>query len=342
MSDTGSTDTFNALVVREAEEGNPKSAVASIEQLTDADLPDYDAGDVVVQVDYSSLNYKDGMALTGKGRIIRSYPMVPGIDFSGTVISSESPKFASGDEVILTGWSVGERYWGGYSQRQKVKAMWLNRRPIGMSAVQAMGIGTAGLTAMLCVMGLEDGGVKPTDGPIVVTGAAGGVGSVAVAILSHLGYEVTAVTGRPEQHDYLRSLGATGFLTREEMSEAPKPLEAETWGGAVDTVGSTMLAKVIAQTKYRGVVTACGLAGGVDLPSTVMPFILRGVRLQGIDSVLAPVEARDAAWARLLTDLPSDLLDAMTEIVPMSALPGQAEQIMAGQVRGRIVVDPNA
>ena len=173
------TETFNALVVREAEEGNPKTASAAIEQLTDADLPDYDAGDVVVQVDYSSLNYKDGMALTGKGRIIRSYPMVPGIDFSGTVISSESPKFASGDEVILTGWSVGERYWGGYSQRQKVKAMWLNRRPLGMSAVQAMGIGTAGLTAMLCVMGLEDGGVKPTDGPIVVTGAAGGVGSVA-------------------------------------------------------------------------------------------------------------------------------------------------------------------
>lgn len=337
-----SSGTFNALVVREAEEGNPKTASASIEQLTDADLPDYDADDVVVQIDYSSLNYKDGMALTGKGRIIRSYPMVPGIDLSGTVISSESPKFASGDEVILTGWSVGERYWGGYSQRQKVKAMWLNRRPIGMSAVQAMGIGTAGLTAMMCVLALEEGGVKPTDGPIVVTGAAGGVGSVAVAILSNLGYEVTAVTGRPEQHEYLRSLGASAFLSRAEMSEAPKPLEGETWGGAVDTVGSTMLAKVLAQTKYQGVVTACGLAGGVDLPSTVMPFILRGVRLQGIDSVLAPIEARDAAWARLLTDLPSDLLDAMTEVVPMSALPDQGEAIMAGQVRGRIVVDPNA
>jgi acrylyl-CoA reductase (NADPH) len=336
------TDTFAALVVREAEEGNPKTATAGIEQLTEADLPDYDAGDVVVKIDYSSLNYKDGMALTGKGRIIRSFPMVPGIDFSATVISSESDRFASGDEVILTGWSVGERYWGGYSQRQRVKPGWLVRRPVGMSALQAMGIGTAGLTSMLCVMGLEAGGVVPADGPIVVTGAAGGVGSVAVAILSNLGYDVTAVTGRPEQHDYLRSLGATDFLTREEMSEAPKPLEAETWAGAVDTVGSTMLAKVIAQTRYQGVVTACGLAGGVDLPSTVMPFILRGVRLQGIDSVMAPVEVRDAAWARLVTDLPSGLLESMTEIVPMSALLDQGEAIMAGQVRGRIVVDPNA
>lgn len=334
---------FSALVVREAEEGNPKSAAASIEELTDDDLPVYDGDEsVVVDIDYSSLNYKDGMALTGKGRIIRSYPMVPGIDFAGTVVSSESSRFAPGDGVILTGWAVGERYWGGYSQRQRVKADWLVARPGGLSSEAAMGIGTAGLTSMLCVLGLEEGGVRPADGPIVVTGAAGGVGSVAIAILAKLGYDVTAVTGRPEEHDYLRSLGASAFLTRDEMSEAPKPLEAETWAGAVDAVGSTMLAKIIAQTKYQGVVTACGLAGGVDLPSTVMPFILRGVRLQGIDSVMAPLTDREAAWQRLASDLPSDLLAAMSEVVPMSSLPVKGEAIMAGQTRGRLIVDPNA
>lgn len=336
------TNTFTALVIREAEEGNPKSAAAAIEQLSDADLPTYGDHDVTVDIDYSSLNYKDGMALTGKGRIIRSFPMVPGIDFAGTVASSDSDRFAPGDEVVLTGWAVGERYWGGYSQRQRVKPDWLVKRPAGMASEQAMGIGTAGLTAMLCVLGIEDGRVTPDDGPIVVTGAAGGVGSTAVAILAHLGYEVTAVTGRPEQHDYLRSLGATAFLTRAEMSEDPKPLEAETWAGAVDTVGSTMLAKVIAQTKHSGVVTACGLAGGVDLPSTVMPFILRNVRLQGIDSVMAPLASREAAWARLATDLPAEQLAAMTEVVPMSELVDQGPKIMAGQVRGRVVVDPNA
>lgn len=335
-------NTFNALVVREAEEGNPKSAAASIEQISDADLPVYEDDEtVVVDIDYSSLNYKDGMALTGKGRIIRSFPMVPGIDFSGTVVSSESSRFAPGDGVILTGWAVGERYWGGYSQRQRVKADWLVARPDAMSSEQAMGIGTAGLTSMLCVLGLEAGGVTPSAGPIVVTGAAGGVGSVAIAILAKLGFEVTAVTGRPEQQEYLRSLGASAFLTREEMSEAPKPLEAETWAGAVDAVGSTMLAKIIAQTKYQGVVTACGLAGGVDLPSTVMPFILRGVRLQGIDSVMAPQADREAAWTRLSSDLPAGMLEAMTDVVPMSSLPEQGEAIMAGQTRGRIVVDPN-
>ena len=336
-------NTFNALVVREAEEGNPKSAAASIEELTDADLPAYDGIEsVVVDIDYSSLNYKDGMALTGKGRIIRSFPMVPGIDFAGTVVSSESNRFVAGDRVILTGWAVGERYWGGYSQRQRVQADWLVKRPESMSSEQAMGIGTAGLTAMLCVLGLEAGGVRPDHGPIVVTGAAGGVGSVAIALLSKLGYAVTAVTGRPEEHDYLRSLGASAFLSRDEMSEAPKPLEAETWAGAVDVVGSNMLAKIIAQTKYQGTVTACGLAGGIDLPSTVMPFILRGVRLQGIDSVMAPLAEREAAWARLATDLSSDLLATMTEVVPMSSLPEQGAAIMGGKTRGRVVVDLNA
>lgn len=335
-------NTFNALVVREAEEGDPKSAAASIEQLTDADLPTYDDADtVVVDVDYSSLNYKDGMALTGRGRIIRSFPMVPGVDLAGTVVSSESSRFAPGDGVILTGWAVGERYWGGYTQRQRVKADWLVARPDGLSSRQAMGIGTAGLTSMMCVLGLEDGGVRPDSGPVVVTGAAGGVGSVAVALLANLGYEVTAVTGRPEEHDYLRSLGATAFLTREEMSEAPKPLESETWAGAVDAVGSTMLARILAQTKYRGTVTACGLAGGTDLPATVMPFILRGVRLQGVDSVMAPIAAREEAWARLVTDLPADVLETMIEVVPMSSLPEHGPSIMAGATRGRLVVDPS-
>lgn len=334
---------FSALVLRETEEGDPGSATASVERLTDDDLPTYDdAETVVVDVDYSSLNYKDGMALTGKGRIIRSFPMVPGIDLAGTVATSESDRFAVGDGVVLTGWAVGERYWGGYTERQRVKADWLVKRPDAMSSEQAMGIGTAGLTAMLCVLGLEDGGVEPGDGPIVVTGAAGGVGSTAIAILGHLGYEVTAVTGRPEEHDYLRDLGASAFLGRDEMTEEPKPLESETWAGAVDTVGSTMLAKVLAQTKYGGTVTACGLAGGSDLPTTVMPFILRNVRLQGIESVMASVELRERAWARLATDLSAERLAAMTEVVPMSTLVEQGPKILAGQVRGRTVVDPSA
>ena len=333
---------FQALVVRETTEGDPSSATPSIETLTDDDLPTYDdAETVVVDIDHSSLNYKDGMALTGKGRILRSFPMVPGIDFSGTVVSSESDRFSEGDGVVLNGWGVGERFWGGYSQRQRVKADWLVARPDSITSEQAMGIGTAGYTAMLCVLGLEDGGVAPGDGPIVVTGAAGGVGSTAIAILAHLGHEVTAVTGRPEEHDYLRSLGATAFLSREEMSAEPKPLESETWAGAVDTVGSTMLAKILAQTKHSGVVTACGLAGGTDLPTTVMPFILRNVRLQGIDSVMAPIEKREQAWRRLATDLPTDRLDEMTEIVAMSDLVEKGPQILAGQVRGRIVVDPS-
>lgn len=337
------TTTFNALVIREAEEGDPKSAAASIEELTDADLPEYDDSETVtVDIDHSSLNYKDGMALTGKGRIIRSFPMVPGIDFSGTVVSSDSSRFAEGDGVILTGWAVGERYWGGYSQRQRVKADWLVARPDAMSSEQAMGIGTAGITAMLCVLALEEGGVEPGDGPIVVTGASGGVGSVAITLLAQLGHEVTAVTGRPEEHDYLRSLGAKEFLTREEMSEDAKPLESETWAGAVDAVGSTMLAKIIAQMKYGGVVAACGLAGGTDLPSTVMPFILRGVRLQGVESVMVPIERRDAAWSRLVSDLPDGLLEQMTTVVPMSRIMDQGPEIMAGKTRGRIVVDPNA
>lgn len=333
------TDPFTALVVREGdgttEENPPRVA---LEQLVDDDLP---AGDVLVDVGYSSLNYKDGMALTGEGRIIRKFPMVPGIDLVGTVRSSENERFAAGDEVILTGWGVGERYWGGYTQRQRVRGDWLVHRPEAISPLESMAIGTAGLTSMLCVMALEDGGVTPADGPVLVTGAAGGVGSVAVAILANLGYEVAAVTGRAAQHDYLRSLGATQLLSRGEMTAEARPLESETWAGAIDTVGSTMLAKVLAQMSYRGTVAACGLAGGMDLPTTVMPFILRGVRLQGVDSVMAPLEMREEAWRRLGTDLPKALLDSIVEVVPMSQLIGQAQAILDGQVRGRLVVDPN-
>jgi acrylyl-CoA reductase (NADPH) len=326
--------TFNALVLRESDDG----PVGAIEQLTDADLPD---GDVTVDVDYSSLNYKDGMALTGAGRIVRSYPMVPGIDLTGTIVASDSADFAVGEAVILTGWAVGERYWGGYTQRQRVRSEWLVKRPAAMSALDAMAIGTAGLTSMLCVMAIDDGGITPGDGPVVVTGAAGGVGSVAVALLAGRGFEVTAVTGRPDTHEYLSGLGASAFLTREEMSDKARPLDSETWAGAVDTVGSTMLAKVLSQMKYRGVVAACGLAGGFDLPTTVMPFIIRGVRLQGVDSVMAPREIRDAAWARLASELPGDVLTSMTEIVPMTELLTRGPSIMDGQVRGRWVVDPS-
>jgi acrylyl-CoA reductase (NADPH) len=331
MSDD--SNTFAALVLRETDDGQ----AGAIERLTDADLPE---GDVTVAVDYSSLNYKDGMALTGAGRIIRSYPMVPGIDFSGTVVESSSPEFDPGDGVILTGWGVGERFWGGYSERQRVQSKWLVKRPESMSSRDAMAIGTAGLTAMMCVMALEEGGVEPGDGPVLVTGSAGGVGSLAVAVLAGRGYDVAAVTGRPETHDYLRSLGARRLLGRDDLSGPAKPLESETWAGAVDTVGSSILAKVLSQMKYSGVVAACGLAAGFDLPTTVMPFILRGVRLQGIDSVMAPRAVRDAAWERLAVDLPESALERAAEVVPMSELLERGPSILAGEVRGRWIVDP--
>jgi len=329
-------ENFRALVLRESPDRRAPSA--AIEELTDADLPD---ADVTIDVEYSSLNYKDGMALTGAGRIVRSYPMVPGIDFVGTVRHSESPDFEVGERVILTGWGVGERHWGGYTQRQRTRSEWLVHCPVDLSSRHAMGIGTAGLTAMLCVLALEDGDVLPGAGPVVVTGAAGGVGSVAVAVLANLGYEVHAVTGRPEQHEYLRSLGATATLGRAEMSEAPRALESEIWAGAIDTVGSVMLARVLAQTRYRGTVAACGLAGGADLPTSVMPFILRSVRLQGVDSVVTPVPLRQLAWERLVTDLPVDVLESMITEVPLGDVVRLGGEIMAGQVRGRVVVDPS-
>ncbi len=325
-------DSFNALVLRQS----GTDVTAKIERLVNDDLPQ---GDVLVEVEYSSLNYKDGMALAGVGKIVRSYPMVPGIDFAGNVIASDSPSFQAGDPVILTGWSVGERYWGGYTERQRVSADWLVKRPASLGSRDAMAIGTAGLTAMLCVLAIEEAGISPDNGPVLVTGAAGGVGSVAITLLSHLGYSVTAVTGRAETHEYLRSLGASAFRTREEMTEPAKPLESETWAAAVDTVGSTMLAKVLSQMRYRGVVAACGLAGGANLPATVMPFILRGVRLHGIDSVMAPKSTREHAWRRLVDDLDMTRLQAITTEVPLSELLQQAPTILAGNVRGRIVVN---
>lgn len=329
------TDTFKALVLRQ---GDNRQTLAGIENLTDADLPD---GDVLLAVDYSSLNYKDGLAITGKGKIVRQWPLIPGIDLAGTVIESSSSAYGPGDSVILTGWGVGEKYWGGYSQRQRVRSEWLVPMPDGMESRQAMAIGTAGFTAMLCVMALEEAGVEPDSGTVLVTGASGGVGSIAVSILARLGYTVAAVSGKPDVDGFLRHLGASEILTRDEMSEKPRPLEGQRWAGAVDTVGSTMLARVLAETHYGGCVAACGLAGGFDLPTTVMPFILRNVRLQGVDSVMCPTERRKTAWQRLVTDLPSEALGEIVQVAPLDQVPELADQITTGKTRGRIVIDPN-
>lgn len=329
-------DTFKALMLTQDDAGK---TVAAIRQLGDADLPE---GDVLVAVDYSSLNYKDGLAITGKGKIVRTWPMVPGIDLAGTVLQSDSSDYAAGDKVVLTGWSVGEKYWGGYSQRQRVQSKWLVPLPEGLDSRRAMAIGTAGFTAMLCVMTLEEAGVTPDKGTVLVTGASGGVGSVAVAILTRLGYTVAAVSGRPESEAYLRRLGASQLVTREEMNQPPRALEGQRWAGAIDTVGSTLLARVLAEMVYGGCVAACGLAGGADLPTTVMPFILRNVSLRGVDSVMCPVERRKQAWQRLVTDLPADALGEIGHVATLEELPTLAEQIIAGQVRGRVIVDVNA
>lgn len=329
-------ETFKALMLTQDDAGK---TVVAIRQLGDADLPE---GDVLVAVDYSSLNYKDGLAITGKGKIVRTWPMVPGIDLAGTVLQSDSSDYAAGDKVVLTGWSVGEKYWGGYSQRQRVQSKWLVPLPEGLDSRRAMAIGTAGFTAMLCVMTLEEAGVTPDKGTVLVTGASGGVGSVAVAILTRLGYTVAAVSGRPESEAYLRRLGASQLVTREEMNQPPRALEGQRWAGAIDTVGSTLLARVLAEMVYGGCVAACGLAGGADLPTTVMPFILRNVSLRGVDSVMCPVERRKQAWQRLVTDLPADALGEIGHVATLEELPTLAEQIIAGQVRGRVIVDVNA
>jgi len=304
--------------------------------MTAADLM---PGDVDVAVSHTTINYKDGLALAGKAPILRKSPMVPGIDFAGTVISSTDPEFAAGDPVILNGWGVGETHSGGYAQRARVKGDWLVKKPAAFTAAQTMAIGTAGYTAMLCVMALEAHGVVPGNGPILVTGAAGGVGSIAVAVLAKLGYEIAASTGRPEESDFLKSLGATEILNRADFSGAAKPLGRERFAGVIDVAGSTTLANAISQTKYGGCVAACGLAQGMDLPGSVAPFILRGVTLAGIDSVMAPKPKRIAAWNRLASDLDLTKLDALTVTRPLSDVIALAPEILAGHVRGRVVLE---
>ncbi|MXU66582.1 acryloyl-CoA reductase [Oceanomicrobium pacificus] len=328
---------FNALVVEKSEEG---ATSAAVRQLEVADLP---KGEVLVAVDYSTVNYKDGLCIGPGGGLVRSYPHVPGIDFAGTVERSEDPRYTPGDKVVLTGWRVGEAHWGGYAQKASVRADWLVPLPDGLTTRQAMAVGTAGFTAMLAVMALEDHGLEPGRGPVLVTGAAGGVGSVATAILAHRGYEVAAVTGRPETEAYLRDLGATTIVPRAELNETTKrPLESETWAGCVDAVGGAMLARVLGQMKYGCSVAAVGLAGGAALPATVIPFLLRGVNLLGIDSVMQPYANRERAWARVAQDLPMDKLEAMVRPATLHDLPQIGADILRGQVQGRVVVDVNA
>ncbi len=329
---------FNALVVNKDEESGKTSA--AVEKISTDQLPE---GNVVVNVEYSTVNYKDGLCIGPGGGLVREYPHVPGIDFAGTIESSDDPRYSAGDSVVLTGWRVGEVHWGGYAQKARVNADWLVPLPSGLSSRQAMAVGTAGFTAMLAVTALEDHGLKPDQGPVLVTGAAGGVGSVATAILANLGYEVAAVTGRPETEEYLRALGATQIVPREEINETVKrPLERETWAGCVDAVGGDMLARVLGQMKYGGSVSAVGLAGGAGLPATVIPFLLRGVNLLGIDSVMQPYDNRLRAWKRIAKDLPMDKLEAMIHPATLSDLPALGKDILKGQVKGRVVVDVNA
>lgn len=323
---------FKALVLNQ-EDGKTHAAVT---QLDDADLPE---GDVLIEVAYSSLNYKDGMAITGTGKIVHQFPMVPGIDLVGTVLESGSERFKAGDQVIMTGWGVGERFWGGLSQRARMKAEWLVPLPKGMSMQTAMLIGTAGLTAMLCVMALEEGGITPERGAVVVSGAAGGVGSVAVALLAGLGYTVAAITGRAETEPYLRTLGAQEILRRSDMAEPARPLEKQRWAGGIDTVGDTILARMLAETDYNGTVAACGLAASYKLPTTVMPFILRNVRLQGVDSVMCPLARRQTAWQRLQTQLPAAAMEQIGHLIGLDEVPAYAQKLMDGQVQGRVLVD---
>ncbi|WPH24165.1 acrylyl-CoA reductase (NADPH) [Variovorax paradoxus] len=326
---------FKGIVVEKDAQGYR----ASLAEIDENRLP---AGDVTVRVEYSTLNYKDGLAITGKGPVVRSFPMVPGIDFAGVVEQSDHPEFKPGDTVVLNGWGVGETHWGGLAQRARVKGDWLIPLPKRFSTRDAMAIGTAGYTAMLCVMALERHGLKASDGPVLVTGANGGVGSVAIALLAKLGYTVTASTGRPGESDYLRRLGASDVIDRKELSEPGKPLQKERWIAAVDSVGSHTLANVCAQLRYNGVVAACGLAQGLDLPASVAPFILRGVSLVGIDSVMRPKADRVAAWERLARDLHGPILeDIATEIALPQAIDAAA-RLMRGEIRGRVVVDVNA
>lgn len=308
--------------------------IAAVKAVDDSLLPQ---GNVTVDIQWSSLNYKDALAITGKGKIIRNFPMVPGIDFAGTVHTSDDARFTPGQQVLLTGWGVGENHWGGLSERARVNGDWLVPLPAGLDGRKAMIIGTAGFTAMLCVMALEDAGVRPEDGEIVVTGASGGVGSTAIALLHKLGYQVAAVSGRESTHSYLRALGASRILGRDEFAET-RPLEKQIWAGAVDTVGDKVLAKVLAQMNYGGCVAACGLAGGFALPTTVMPFILRNVRLQGVDSVMTPAARRAQAWKRLVTDLPESFFEQSATEISLSQAPEFADKIISNQIQGRTLV----
>ena len=329
---------FNALVVRK-DEGSGKTS-AAVETLELGDLPQ---AEVTVAVEYSTVNYKDGLCVGTGGGLVRNYPHVPGIDFAGTVLASDDARYSAGDKVVLTGWRVGEAHWGGYAQKARVKADWLVPLPDGLTTRHAMAVGTAGFTAMLAVMALEDHGLNPAQGEVLVTGAAGGVGSVATAILANLGYKIAGVTGRPESADYLTSLGASRIVPRAEINETVKrPLEAETWAGCVDAVGGAMLARVLGQMTYGGSVAAVGLAGGAALPATVIPFLLRGVNLLGIDSVMQSYDNRLRAWDRVAKDLPMDKLEAMIVPATLSDLPGLGRDILQGQVQGRVVVDVNA
>jgi acrylyl-CoA reductase (NADPH) len=326
--------TYQALQIHKDDAGYR----CTLQTLDDSALPE---GDVTVQVDYSTINYKDGLAITGKSPVVRKFPLTPGIDLAGTVTDSQHPLFKAGDKVVLNGWGVGESHSGGLAQKARLKGDWLVKLPAAFTPRQAMAIGTAGYTAMLCVMALQKHGVTPDKGDILVTGAGGGVGSVAIALLAKLGYRVVASTGRLQEADYLRQLGAADVIDRAELSAPGKPLAKERWAGVVDTVGSHTLANACASTKYGGVVTACGLAQGMDFPSSVAPFILRGVTLAGIDSVMAPRAVREAAWARLAQDLDTAQLERMTREVGLADALGLGAEILAGQVRGRLVVNVN-
>ena len=323
--------TFKAIVIDKGDAGQTV-------RLADFDEKDLMEGDVTVRPEWSTLNYKDGLAITGKAPVVRRFPMIAGIDFAGTVESSSHPAWKAGDKVILNGWGLGETRLGAYAQKARVKGDWLVRLPASMSARDAMAIGTAGYTAMLAVMALERSGLKPANGPVVVTGAAGGVGSVAVALLAKLGYAVTAATGRPEEAAYLKGLGAAEVIDRKELAGPPRPLAKERWAGGIDSVGSTTLVNVLSMTRYAGTVAACGLAGGMDLPGTVAPFILRGVSLVGIDSVMCPLGLRQEAWHRLETDLQRAKIEAITSEIGLPEVVEAAKRIVEGRVRGRIVV----
>lgn len=322
---------FRAVIINKDESGYR----AELSTLSVDDLP---PGDVLVQVQYSTLNYKDGLAITGKGPVVRKFPMVPGIDFSARVLDSQHPDFQPGDEVLLNGWGVGETHWGGLAEQARVNGDWLIKRPAGLSAAQCMAIGTAGYTSMLCVQALQRQGIKPEDGVIAVSGANGGVGSFAIRLLARLGYQVAAITGRPDEAEYLRSLGASEIIDRAEFSEPGKPLQKERWAGAIDTLGSHTLANLCASTRYGGSVAACGLAQGMDLPATVAPFILRGVNLLGIDSVMRPKADREAAWSALAELLNGADLDQIAEQIDLEQAIEYAGLLLEAKVRGRVCV----